>query len=276
MKTLLTRSISGLIFVSVVLLSLLLSKNYLVLLFVAVSGICFYEFHKMFKSDKLLNFNPIISGIIASIGFLITVNHYMPIPIFEFSEDFGKYGLLSMMTLLICIQLLFQAKNAFSNIALILLGTVYILIPLILGAIIHIKDDSGDLPILLFVFLLVWINDTFAYLSGMLFGKHKMAPKISPKKTWEGFIGGLLFTIMAAYLIHLFESNYSMFWVYSAVIIAPAAVLGDLFESYLKRKNKIKDTGNIMPGHGGLLDRFDAMLFAIPFFYIWHVIYTFT
>ena len=131
MKTLLTRSISGLIFVSVVLLSLLLSKNYLVLLFAAVSGICFYEFHKMFKSDKLLNFNPIISGIIASIGFLISVNHYMPIPIFEFSEDFGKYGLLSMMTILICIQLLFQAKNAFSNIALILLGTVYILIPLI-------------------------------------------------------------------------------------------------------------------------------------------------
>ena len=168
MKTLLTRSISGLIFVSVVLLSLLLSKNYLVLLFAAVSGICFYEFHKMFKSDKLLNFNPIISGIIASIGFLITVNHYMPIPIFTFLEDFGKYGLLSMMTILICIQLLLQVKNAFSNIALILLGTVYILIPLILGAIIHIKDDSGDLPILLFVFLLVWINDTFAYLSGML------------------------------------------------------------------------------------------------------------
>ena len=180
----------------------------------------------MFKSDKLLNFNPIISGIIASIGFLITVNHYMPIPIFEFSEGFGKYGLLSMMTLLICIQLLFQAKNAFSNIALILLGTVYILIPLILGAIIHIKDDSGDLPILLFVFLLVWINDTFAYLSGMLFGKHKMAPKISPKKTWEGFIGGVLFTIMAASLIHQFESNYSMFWVYSAVIIAPACSIG--------------------------------------------------
>ena len=161
MKTLLTRSISGLIFVSVVLLSLLLSKNYLVFLFSAVSGICFYEFHKMFKSDKLLNFNPIISGIIASIV-LITVNHYMPIPIFSFSEGFGKYGLLSMMTILICIQLLFQTKNAFSNIALILLGTVYILIPLILGAIIHIKDDSGDLPILLFVFLLVWINDTFA------------------------------------------------------------------------------------------------------------------
>ena len=82
--------------------------------------------------------------------------------------------------------------------------------------------------------------------------------------------------MMAAYLIHLFESSYSMVWVYSAVIIAPAAVLGDLFESYLKRKNKIKDTGNIMPGHGGLLDRFDAVLFAIPFFYIWHVIYTFT
>ena len=112
------------------------------------------------------------------------------------------------------------------------------------------------------------------HLSGMLFGKHKMAPKISPKKTWEGFIGGVLFTIMAASLIHQFESNYSMFWVYSAVIIAPVAVLGDLFESYLKRKNNIKDAGNIMSGHGGF--SIALMPCFLPYhFYIWYVIYTF-
>jgi phosphatidate cytidylyltransferase len=109
-----------------------------------------------------------------------------------------------------------------------------------------------------------------------LWGKTKLFERISPKKTWEGTIGGLLMTILAGYIIGTFvNTDRTLFWVVSAVIIAPCAVYGDLLESLFKRSLEIKDSGNILPGHGGILDRFDAALFAIPFFYCWTMIYAY-
>jgi phosphatidate cytidylyltransferase len=123
--------------------------------------------------------------------------------------------------------------------------------------------------------LIVWTNDTFAYLVGRFFGKTPLFERISPKKTWEGTIGGIFFAIVAAYLIAYFSEMDWIYWTIAAVIIAPAAILGDLLESAFKRSLQVKDSGNILPGHGGILDRFDATLLAAPLFFIFHIIYVY-
>ena len=103
-----------------------------------------------------------------------------------------------------------------------------------------------------------------------------MFERISPKKTWEGTIGGILFTAIAAIILSQFsDARYNLlFWVISALIIAPCAIFGDLFESLIKRSLNVKDSGTILPGHGGLLDRFDAALFTVPYFFTWMIIYS--
>ena len=132
-------------------------------------------------------------------------------------------------------------------------------------------DQYEPKNILLF-FALIWTNNSFAYLVGKKVGKKPLFSRISPNKTWEGFAGGFAFAIIMGFILDQYvyvDAGYApYFWMKSAIFIAPAAVAGDLFQSALKRKMKVKDTGTIMPGHGGVLDRFDAMLFALPVFYV--------
>ena len=117
---------------------------------------------------------------------------------------------------------------------------------------------------------MIWCNDTFAYICGRLLGKHKLYEKISPKKTIEGFIGGLLFTQLAAFIIYKTSSlQISLIaWLLIALGISVLGTVGDLIESKYKRQAGVKDSGNIMPGHGGILDRFDSILFAAPFLFL--------
>lgn len=123
--------------------------------------------------------------------------------------------------------------------------------------------------LLLGSFALIWINDTFAYLVGKNFGKQKLFPSISPKKTVEGFLGGLLFSCITSYFIAKFTDTLNFnYWLIMAVIISTFGTLGDLIESKFKRQAKVKDSGSIMPGHGGLMDRLDSMIFAAPFIYL--------
>jgi phosphatidate cytidylyltransferase len=115
------------------------------------------------------------------------------------------------------------------------------------------------------VIALVWINDTFAYLTGSLIGKHPMTPKLSPGKTWEGLAGGILFTMFSGWLFYHFTGHLNpATWIVAGAITSLFALAGDLFESHLKRKHEVKNTGEILPGHGGILDRFDSLLFAAP------------
>jgi phosphatidate cytidylyltransferase len=116
------------------------------------------------------------------------------------------------------------------------------------------------------IILIIWANDTFAYFVGSLLGKHKIAPQISPKKSWEGFFGGMIFAIIAACILSRFFSQLNLSdWIMVALIVAIFGTIGDFFESFIKRKAGVKDSGNLLPGHGGFLDRFDALLFAVPF-----------
>ncbi len=115
------------------------------------------------------------------------------------------------------------------------------------------------------VISLVWVNDTFAYVSGSLLGKHPMTPKLSPGKTWEGFVGGLLFTMLSGWIFFHFTGLQTAFtWISAGAVAGTFGLAGDLFESGLKRKHKVKDSGSLLPGHGGILDRFDSLLFVAP------------
>ncbi|MGY6561304.1 MAG: phosphatidate cytidylyltransferase [Luteibaculaceae bacterium] len=128
--------------------------------------------------------------------------------------------------------------------------------------------------LLLSIFILQWVGDTFAYLTGRTIGKKKLYPSVSPNKTIEGFAGGAFFTLLAAYLLHYFNNNFPVHhWVIIALIIVVFGTLGDLVESKLKRLVRVKDSGKIMPGHGGVLDRFDAMLLSFPFVMAYLIIF---
>ena len=120
------------------------------------------------------------------------------------------------------------------------------------------------------ILVLTWVNDSFAFLIGKNFGKTKLFVSVSPKKTIEGFVGGFIFALIAGYIISLFNSDLSLNdWFIVAGIVSIIGTIGDLVESKLKRQAKIKDSGTIMPGHGGILDRLDSLLFVAPFVYLY-------
>jgi len=156
---------------------------------------------------------------------------------------------------------------------------VYVLLPFFL---IHyfgkIESDNlnsvFDPSVILLMFVLTWTFDTFAYLFGVRFGKTKIMPSVSPKKSWEGFVGGFIFTIISAYLtVSYFPSIELNHAIVISLFLPFTATLGDFIESYFKRKAGVKDSGNFIPGHGGMLDRMDAFMITIPLLYIYlHII----
>jgi len=156
---------------------------------------------------------------------------------------------------------LFKKRRYFCIIFYIISGFVFL--SLIPG-----KGPDFSPEILISVFLLVWANDTFAYLIGKGFGKRKLKESISPKKTVEGFLGGIIGTLIVSFFIYKYSGLYSIpIWFLLAILIAVLGTIGDLIQSKFKRKAGVKDSGKLMPGHGGLYDRLDSIIFASPFIY---------
>jgi len=122
------------------------------------------------------------------------------------------------------------------------------------------------------LFTLIWSSDGFAYFAGRMFGKHKMAPKISPKKTWEGFAGGVICTLILGFFIEQNMPELRGNWIIVGLLVSIFAPLGDLVESQLKRTFGVKDSGNIIPGHGGVLDRLDSFILCAPVVYLYFII----
>jgi len=182
---------------------------------------------------------------------------------------------LTALGMLVFSALIFRKKSIEGIYkATFLLNALYVSIPLALLSMAYSLSSVVEKQMLLIVLLPIYLNDTFAYLSGRLFGKHLMFPSVSPKKTWEGFVGGVL--IAALGMVTLLYVNRTAFTENSHYIaialvsmsVSVLATLGDLFESKLKRTAQVKDSGSILPGHGGILDRIDAMLFAAPLLYV--------
>lgn len=211
--------------------------------------------------------------------FLAFIQKAYPIPLLIFV-------ILPLLFLPFFIELYRKKENPFSNIGWTLVGVLYVAVPFALlvfqfvptgflvpseGLLLSKWQPDYRYAPLLTIFILIWISDTMAYVCGRLFGKHKLWERISPKKTWEGFIGGFIFTVVAGGMIAnwiLYNShNYSqeIKWICVAAVISVTGMLGDLVESLFKRSINVKDSGTILPGHGGILDRFDALLLATPF-----------
>ena len=158
--------------------------------------------------------------------------------------------------------------------AVTLTGFVYVAVPLsLLNFIVHPHfPEKGDFQpwILLGVLFVVWVFDSMAYVAGSMFGRHKIHKKISPQKSWEGFLAGAVFAmVMGIVNAVIFQVPTLTDWLVIAAIVVIFGTLGDLFESKIKRKLKVKDSGTVLPGHGGLLDRLDSLLFIIPVVYVW-------
>lgn len=160
--------------------------------------------------------------------------------------------------------------NPMQHLATTALGGVYIFSPFLLFYRLGF-DFTGnfDYRILLGILFLVWCSDTLAYIAGRLFGKHKLMPSVSPGKTWEGAAGGFISTLMLAYILEQQWPIRTFEWMEAGIIVGIFCPLGDLVESKLKRSMNLKDSGGLLPGHGGLLDRFDGFILAVPMLYIW-------
>jgi len=177
---------------------------------------------------------------------------------------------LPLIYLVFVIELFRKNKNPFRNIAFTLLGIVYVALPFALLNLIAVRSTNGvyEPRILIGILLILWASDTGAYLVGSRIGKRKLFERISPKKSWEGSFGGAVLSLIAAYVnTRMFPVFPSGNWFVIAFLIVIMGTFGDLVESLYKRSKNVKDSGAILPGHGGILDRFDSLILASPFIY---------
>lgn len=173
---------------------------------------------------------------------------------------------LPLLFLVLILEMYRKQPQPFTNIAFTLLGVAYVAGPFGLLHLLGYYNEFYSWQPILGLMLLIWASDTGAYIFGKSFGKHKLFERISPGKTWEGWAGGTLTAVLVGYGLSFFFTDLELYqWVGIAVLVAVFGVLGDLSESMLKRSLGVKDSGTLLPGHGGILDRFDSLLMAIPF-----------
>ncbi len=264
------RTLTGILFVIVVVGSIIYHPLSFIFVFILVVLAGVYELKAFFKEVKVdLSLFP--SVILALYGFLsIFLIQYSVIDLSVL------YGIIPFVAFIFVYELFRKKENPLLNIAATVFSSIYIGLPFALLGVLAFMDGTYNFRLPLSVFILVWLNDTGAYLAGVTMGKHKFFERISPKKTWEGTIGGFLLVLIGAYVISLFWKDMSSLqWIILGGIISVMAVLGDLVESLFKRSVGVKDSGNLLPGHGGVLDRFDAVIFAIPMavFYLKIIVY---
>ncbi|MDQ3191083.1 MAG: phosphatidate cytidylyltransferase [Bacteroidota bacterium] len=266
----LKRSITGIIFVVVLLFAIIYHPALFFILFLLITFVGLNEFYSIAQKA---GFNiQKTAGISAGMIVFILITGF---ELFDFIEvKFLSLGLLVPFIIFIA-ELYRKSPSPLANIALSLMGIFYVAVPFALLSffIISVEESIGgnyNPSILLGYFFLIWTNDTGAYLAGKSMGKRKLFERLSPKKTWEGAAGGLILALGVAYLLSLFYEELSIVnWLIIAAIVVITGNLGDLTESMFKRHVEIKDSGNILPGHGGILDRFDAVLISAPFVWIY-------
>ncbi len=256
----------GAIYVGVLTFGILFSKITFISLFFILMLITLYEFVKMIQLKSVFPF------LIAVLLFIFAnVLNVKDIPSRLLSDYAGIALFLSFFGAFISI--LFAKKDEVVNhLGKIFLSIIYIAVPFTLIAQIPFINNEFTYvnTTILGVFILIWVNDSFAYLVGKNFGKRKLLERISPNKTIEGFIGGMVFTLVGGYVLSLYFTKMTLInWLVFAAIVSVFGVLGDLIESMFKRHAGVKDSSNFIPGHGGFLDRLDSVVFAAPFIFIY-------
>lgn len=273
LKNLMIRAVSGLGLTVVVLGGVLWSQwsLFALLLVMTLGGVM--EFYRLAERQQVHPQRAL--GVLTSILLLVLNFAFV-------SEDIEVLGaqrqlftcglamlLLLVPTLFIC-ELYRKGENPLANIAATLLGVFYVALPLSLMLYMPLIGSEAWNPWVLIAYIvIVWSNDVFAYLFGMTFGRHRLFERLSPKKSWEGFFGGLVGAVVAGVVAaHLMEQSMVV-WAALALLISVTAVLGDLAESMFKRAADVKDSGALIPGHGGMLDRFDALFLSAPFVFVY-------
>ena len=263
------RAITALIFVTVMLLGLYSGKQSFAALFGVITALCLWEFFDMvFEEGRRRDF--VRKGVAIFFGMLpyVTVSllHLNVLGSNANQLFLASFALIPMVFLCFIFELFSKSDHPFHNVALILLGMTYISAPFSMLNMIAFDGNYFSPNVVFGLLLLIWANDSGAYVVGSQLGRTKLLERISPKKTWEGFAGGVLTTVAAAWgLSNYFKEVGLQDWLILGAICSVFGTIGDLVESMLKRSFNTKDSGVLLPGHGGFLDRFDAFIFLIPF-----------
>ncbi len=268
-KDLLIRILTALVFVPTVLAGLFGGPIFYSILFLIILVASSVEYYNLiFANQYDSHFFRRNYGIFLScfVYFTVAISNLYPDWI-NFKEMDLLAGLLPFAFVAFIYELFKQPEHPFRNIALVISGIIYIGVPMVLLQYLAFGvEDVFNPKIVIGLIVMNWLNDSGAYLVGSRLGKTPLFPSVSPKKTWEGTMGGVLMCIITGYLFSIFWDVLDTFdWIMLAIITAIFGSLGDLVESMLKRSVGVKDSGKFLPGHGGMLDRFDAFIFLLPF-----------
>lgn len=257
MKELIVRTISGVLYISIIIFAMFTSREWFMALFLVLGLLTLNEFLRLV-------------GLKSIAAFLL-----LPVFMYFLSYQIFDHNALYLYLIIACFVNLFLLKDIFvvsripmfkskKYIALIF----YLISGFVFVTLIPMRHDTFVPEIIIGIFILIWANDSFAYLVGKNFGKRKLMERVSPKKTIEGFIGGMLGAVIASFLIFKYTEIFTLAsWIMLAILVASIGTFGDLIQSKFKREAGVKDSGILMPGHGGIYDRLDSIIYTSPFIY---------
>lgn len=272
MKTFITRSLSGALYSVIILGSIIAGPIAFGLLGFGLLMAGISEFHRIVK---LLGIAPNVYLLYIPIAMVYLIGYLITISVFPMDTAGVIILVLSVSVL---IQFFLKSDKVVEKSGVLLLAFVYLPFPLLALNFLYFQGPGFQDPeftLLISIFIITWVNDTFAYITGSLLGRHKLFKRISPNKTLEGSLGGLAFSMLAAYAFSLIFPQIELHeWMIYSLIVVIFGTFGDLFESVLKRNAGIKESGNLIPGHGGILDRIDSILIAAPaaFIYVYFIL----
>jgi phosphatidate cytidylyltransferase len=262
MNNIVQRTLSGIVFVAAIIGALLGGPLSFCLLFSFLTAWAVHEFYSLVAPEgvKINRAVGITTATLLFVALFLSAGSYIP--------SSALWALLLLPLIIAITELFRHKKQPVKNLAYTLSGLIYPGLMLSMLSFLYFfpgAETNHHPTLAIGLFILIWTHDTFAYLIGKTLGRHKLFERISPKKTWEGLLGGLVFSLLAAYLFSLFHQGLPVIhWMALGGLVSVMGTLGDLFESLLKRAVGTKDSGQLIPGHGGILDRLDAALFVFP------------
>jgi phosphatidate cytidylyltransferase len=267
LSNLLKRTLTGVLFVLLIIGSIIIERHLFSFLFLFVTAIGLWEFYSLVEKAGV---SPNKFAGVAAGMFLFASNALISLNMASREILMGNFVLIFFIFLF---ELYRKIPNPFTNIAFTFFGILYVAIPF---SLLNYFPNPVFLPgvyhhnLLLGFFFLIWMNETGAYIVGTAFGRYRLFERVSPKKSWEGFFGGGLFSLLTAIVISRYYTNIMLAdWLIISLIVVVFSTYGDLFESLFKRSINAKDSGTILPGHGGVLDRFDGVMMAAPFVFVY-------
>jgi phosphatidate cytidylyltransferase len=254
MSNLLKRTVIGIIGIPFLVFFIWMGDVYFLVLCIVIQALCLYEFFSMFDKNgfRPLKYLSVMFSVVVFVLYYLGYELIFPVSVF-------------FIVLIFSAEIFRKTDRNPVNPFLIVSGYVYITVPFIL-----LFELDSEYRFVIYLMLMIWTNDIAAYFMGKYFGKHKLS-EVSPNKTIEGSVSGIIFTILISIVFFIFNKDIMKLGdaLILGVITGVAGQAGDLFESLLKRFNNVKDSSGIIPGHGGLLDRFDSLIFSVPLLYVY-------